>query len=537
MTRPTRDHLGVLLSAIVGKTGRWARRAGRSGRGRVLLAGMLVVALGVPTGVGLAVAMVLDEETDDAGPAARRVATIGVLAPLSGQNAQVGAAVRNAVTLAVEEANADRTVQGWTLEVAAHDDLSRPDGGAAGADALAGEDSVIGVVGPLSSTVARVSLPTLSGAGIPIISPSNAEPTLTLPETTEPDTEPARPYPSYFRLSGTDELLAEVAADYAVRTLGRSRISVVDGGPYFGTITLAERFARHARDDGASIQTVHRVNGYATDSEELDKTAAAIHDEAPDLVYLATGAAFAGELRGRLADEGVAVQVLGGDGLLSPGYVEQAGTLADGDVISDLSVPLTRMPATGAFVAAYSERFGGPVVDADADTGSVAVNSGDEMDDAGADDADRAGSEASRRDSGSSADPDDADGGNDVDGRGGDEGAEQNGDERDGRELTEEQREQEKALAELRAAAIPPAAAYAYDAARALIRAAAAVLPSRAEVGPRVRSDLVAAIGAGDFAGITGRVGFDERGDILHPDVVLYSLLGGRFVPLSIVTG
>lgn len=518
---PARAAAGVTLAGWVRPVSRavpsaarrldhWARRSARDTRGRVILAAVLVLVLAVPAGLGLGLVAVLGGA--GSGTSATKVATIGVMAPLSGGSADAGVSVRDAVTLAVEEANRQGAVPGWKLEVAAHDDLARPDGGAAGADLFADDSRVIGVVGPLSSSVAMVSLDGLSSAGIPVISPSNAEPTLTAPETASN----TRPYPTYFRLSGTDELLAQVTADYAVNTLGRSRISVVDGGPDYGTITLADRFARHARDAGATVPTVHRVDGASTAGEQVRETAKAIQDEAPDLVYLATGAGFAGELRGALVDEGVAVQVMGADGLLDRDYVERSDSAADGDVVADLSVPLSRLPAAGAFVTAYSERFGGPTVGAD---GLLPDGTSTEPEPepraSGA--PGRATATATSDEVGASR-----------------SGASEAGTASPSERELEVRRARDAALADLREAAIPPVAAYAYDAARALIRAAAAVLPGRTEVDVATRQALVRAVGAGDFAGVTGQVAFDAKGDVIDPRVVLYSVLGGNFVPLQV---
>ncbi|MCK9926865.1 branched-chain amino acid ABC transporter substrate-binding protein [Frankia sp. Mgl5] len=531
---PARPAAGVTLAGWVRPVSRavpsaarrldhWARRSARDTRGRVILAAVLVLVLAVPTGLGLGLAAVLGGA--GSGASATKVATIGVMAPLSGGSADAGVSVRDAVTLAVEEANRQGAVPGWKLEVAAHDDLARPDGGAAGADLFADDSRVIGVVGPLSSSVAMVSLDGLSSAGIPVISPSNAEPTLTAPETASN----TRPYPTYFRLSGTDELLAQVTADYAVNTLGRSRISVVDGGPDYGTITLADRFARHARDAGATVPTVHRVDGASTAGEQVRETAKAIQDEAPDLVYLATGAGFAGELRGALADEGVAVQVMGADGLLDRDYVERSDSVADGDVVADLSVPLSRLPAAGAFVTAYSERFGGPTVGAD---GLLPDGTSTEPEP----EPTASGAPGRATATSASVDPSHTSGsGSAADESGASRsGASEAGTASPSERELEVRRARDAALTDLREAAIPPVAAYAYDAARALIRAAAAVLPGRTEVDVATRQALVRAVGAGDFAGVTGQVAFDTKGDVIDPRVVLYSVLGGNFVPLQV---
>ncbi|MEX5631911.1 branched-chain amino acid ABC transporter substrate-binding protein [Parafrankia sp. FMc2] len=507
----------------------WVGRSVLTIRGRVLLAAVVVVVLALPGGLGLLLASTLGG--DGVGPGEDRVATIGVLAPLSGASADAGVSVRNAVTLAVEESNRQGMIPGWKLQVVAHDDLSRPDGGAAGADLFADDDRMIGVVGPLSSSVAMVSLGRLSEAGLPVVSPSNAEPTL----TSAPASPDVRPFPTYFRLSGTDEQLAEVAADYAVDTLGRSRISVIDGGPDYGTVTLAERFARDVRDAGATVPTVHRVDGGAIDDEKIEKTARAVRDEAPELVYLATGPDVAGELRRALVDEGVTVQVLGADGLLDRDYLDRAGTLAEGDLVTDLSVPLSRLSSAGAFVTAYAKRFG----ELETVAGLLPEGRGDEPA-AESSDADtsaaRSGSpDATRPDGGAAARPgnpgDDGDRDEGAAGTGGAMGAGGNDEDARKREL---ERARSAELAALWADAIPPVAASAHDAARALIRAASATLPGRSVVDADLRAAMVRAVGAGEFVGVTGQVAFDPKGDLRGPRVALYSVLSGRFVPLRV---
>jgi ABC-type branched-subunit amino acid transport system substrate-binding protein len=457
----------------------------RTGRGRVALAALLVVVLVVPAASGLTLAMVLGGGGSGQPPV--RVATIGVMAPLSGNLGEVGTAVRNAVKLAVDEANATGAVPGWTIELSSRDDLSRPDGGAGAADEFAGDDKMIGVVGPLSSTVAMAALGTLGAAGIPVISPSNSAPALTgvgAPTRT-------RPYPTYFRLTGTDELQARVGAEYAVRTLGRSRIAVVDGGPDYAGTTLAERFVDDVRDLGASVVSVLRVNGDSDNGIEVDATAAELRSEAPDLVYVATGHSFAGALRERIFEQGMTASVLGADGLLSADYLDKAGSAAEGDLVTDLCAPLSRLPSAGAFVAAYGDRWG------------AAQDSG-------------AGSSAD----GSSADGSSAQGATATAGAGSAGGG------TPGERLTDRE-----------ADAIPAVAAYAYDAARALIRAAGSVLPGRTQIDRDTRAAMVGAVGRGEFAGITGRVGFDRWGDTRYPKTVVYTVLAGRFLPLQVEDG
>src|SRR5689334_17854077 len=97
-----------------------------------------------------------------AGPAAAassKTATIGVIAPIDGGLTSFGLGIRNSVQLAVDEANQQKAIPGWTLKVRALDDSSDPVKGKAAAAKLAADRSVVAVVGPYNSGVAQEAAP------------------------------------------------------------------------------------------------------------------------------------------------------------------------------------------------------------------------------------------------------------------------------------------------------------------------------------------------------------------------------------------
>ncbi len=487
-----------------------------------------------------------------------RTATLGLMAPLSADLAPVGTAVRNAVRLAVDEANSQGTIPGWKIRMSVQDDLSRPDGGAQAAGALAADRSVIGVVGPLSSTVAMIALPTLDAAGIAVVSPSNSRPELTgaassTPST--PSTPRTRPYRTYFRLSGTDVLAARYAAEYAVRVMGRSRIAVVDGGPDFGT-SLAERFAAEASRLGATVTGTHRVDGSADDGSEVEQVARHLRTEAPDLVYVATGYAFAAKLRNELAEHGPAVSVLGSDGLFDPHYPGRTQSASEGDLVTDLAAPLSELPQAREFAAAYLDRWsdedgsdsnrgddarssepghgatagrnspaggptgsptrGGSPIGGPASGGGP---TGDGANSGGPGSGARTGAGAGAGGSNGGNAPDRAASGADSPAGGG------------GHVVVSAS---PAVSPSPDVDVIPPVAAYAYDAARALLRAAGSVLPGRDDVDEATRAAIVTAVGQGRFPGATGDVGFDAWGDPLTPVVTVYAVRNRTFVPVRV---
>src|SRR6478736_6961169 len=153
-----------------------------------------------------------DSGSDASGSgAANKTVKLGVIAPLSGDLAALGLGIKNSVDLAIKQANENKTVPGWTLELAAEDDEAKPDVGKNAATKLSGEDEVVGVVGALNSSVSQSLQPVFAAANIAQISPANTGPSLTM----GPDaTNPKRPYPTFFRTCPTDIVQGGFAANY-----------------------------------------------------------------------------------------------------------------------------------------------------------------------------------------------------------------------------------------------------------------------------------------------------------------------------------
>ena len=132
------------------------------------------------------------------GAAKKPTVTIGVIAPLNGGLTSFGQGINNSVQLAVDQANEDKAIPGWTIKVRSLDDSSDPVKGAAAAKVLAADAAVAAIVGPYNSGVAEAALPALKSK-VALLSPSNTLTSLTL----GPDaTNPKRPFKNYFRLVG-----------------------------------------------------------------------------------------------------------------------------------------------------------------------------------------------------------------------------------------------------------------------------------------------------------------------------------------------
>jgi branched-chain amino acid transport system substrate-binding protein len=291
-----------------------------------------------------------DEPRADDAPAqdTEPVATIGVVAPLEGGLVDFGRGIRNAVELAVDQANDRDAIPGWRIEVRALDDSSDPATGATAAEDLAGDDSVVGVVGTYNSGVAAEVAPVLDEAGIVMISPGNTDPTLTLGD--DPAT-PQRPFDHYFRLVAADNVQGPFLAEQARGPLGFARAAVISETKPVSK-GLADVFAEEFAAAGG--EGVHRavVPDGTTDFADVVATAAPMQ---PDLVFFGGEYEVAAALRTAASAAGLDAPLMGGDGIKDDAYIEGVGEDSEGDLASSIGRPVASSPSARDFVAAYEE--------------------------------------------------------------------------------------------------------------------------------------------------------------------------------------
>jgi ABC-type branched-subunit amino acid transport system substrate-binding protein len=275
--------------------------------------------------------------------------------------------------------------------------------------------------------------------------------------------------------------------------------------------------------------------------DEVYGLARDLRDDAPDAVYVATDPEFAGKLRDRLALELPSVPIVGPDTLLSSRYLDsvEAEAAAEGDLVTELGAPLSEQPGAGAFVAAYARRWFEPLPNQTDNADQT--DQADTHDGGGSAVAGGATDSASASDSGASAravpgahatgdqSTDSADGGLRSTESGSDAGSAA------GRDVAPTPTESLSVAERWASQTLPSVAAYAYDAARAVIRAAGVVLPGRPAVDEAARGSVVAAVARGSFVGVTGPIAFDRWGDPTVAVATVYTVLGGRFIPLKVV--
>jgi len=275
-----------------------------------------------------------------------QVAVIGVIAPLDGGLVEFGRGIRNSVQLAIDEANETCGITGLRFELKALDDSSDPDTGAAAAEILAATPCVIGVVGTYNSGVAAEVAPILNAAGIPMISPGNTNPVLTLGDDWA---NPVRPYDNYFRVVASDAEQGPYLAHYAFYDMQIRNVAVVSESKPVSK-ALADAFSRAFQDLGGTILTTEDLEAGTTDYEPVMARVAGFN---PELVFFGGEYEVGAAVRLQAVASGISAPMMGGDGLKAPAYIDATGTISEGDVASTVGAPAESLPSAQPFIAAY----------------------------------------------------------------------------------------------------------------------------------------------------------------------------------------
>jgi branched-chain amino acid transport system substrate-binding protein len=294
--------------------------------------------------------------------AADKTIKIGVDLPLSGGDAANGIPTRNGIVLAVERANAKGVPGGFTFVVDDRDDAVQgahdPSAGAANTRAFVSDPSVLAMIGPFNSNVAKAEIPITNDAGLTQISPSTTNPALTKGR----DATLLRPsHPganTYFRVCTTDDRQGAADAAFA-RKFGYKKAFIVDDDETYGK-GLADVFeGDFARGGGTVVGHEHLTKAQI----DIEQVLAKIGSAHPDMVfYGGTTVTGGGVLRRKMADSGLQnVAFFGGDGISDDTFLSTAGGMANGTYYTVAAPETSRLTSAARFVAEYRTRWASDV--------------------------------------------------------------------------------------------------------------------------------------------------------------------------------
>ncbi|MFD5252335.1 branched-chain amino acid ABC transporter substrate-binding protein [Streptomyces bobili] len=285
-----------------------------------------------------------DDKGSDSGGT---TVTIGVDAPLTGDLSALGLGIKNSVDLAAKTANKKKYVDGVTFKIEALDDQAQPSSGQQNATKLVADKSVLGVVGPLNSSVAESMQKVFDDAKLVEVSPANTNPALT--QGTDWQNSKKRVYPSYFRTATTDAIQGPFAAQYLFNDAKKKKVFVIDDKKTYGA-GLAATFTAEFKKLGGAVAGTEHIN---PDSKDFSAIATKVKNSGADVVYYGGEYPQAGPLSKQIKAAGAKIPVVGGDGIYSADFIKLAGASAAGDLATSVGAPVEELPSAKEFVANY----------------------------------------------------------------------------------------------------------------------------------------------------------------------------------------
>jgi len=307
--------------------------------------------------------------------------------PVSGKDESSGKPAEDGAHLALDEANANHTIPGYTLQFVPKDDVGvgqihDPAVGQQNVRALIGDALVAGIVGPFNSNVARAEMPIANTAPIALLSPANTNTCLTqsTPDTgcTGANLEVPTLRPTgkvtYFRIATTDNHQGGVGADYLYKTLNYHTAYVIDDAETYG-IGIASAFIKEYSADGGTVLGHSSEPGTTTSYLNLLTQIAAMH---PSVIYFA-GLDSTGGILVRQQMEKIAAlkntPYAGGDGLQTSTFATTIGANSGGPVYSTVAAANADIiPAAQAFITKYKSVYGAAQYGAYSASGFDAMN-------------------------------------------------------------------------------------------------------------------------------------------------------------------
>ena len=181
---------------------------------------------------------------------ARARSNIAIELPQQGSELAASQPIINGIQLAIKEAGG--AAGGYKIEIPkevifddAKDGVHDPQTGAQNMGNIVGLDTVVAVIGPLNSSVAKVQIPISNEAGLLQCSPANTNEGLTKPEFGALDIRKANPTKiNYVRVVTTDDNQGPAAAKYILEILGKKNVYIIDSTDTFGK-GIADNFQKY----------------------------------------------------------------------------------------------------------------------------------------------------------------------------------------------------------------------------------------------------------------------------------------------------
>ncbi len=301
---------------------------------------------------------------------------IGIELPVSFGDASDGQPTQNGAKLAIKQAgkvcgasshtDACFTLAPWALDDATaalggHD----PAQGAANVRQFVADNTVLGMVGPFNSSVAKAEIPINNQVNLAMISPANTNECLTqtpadghckvsgqeLRSTLRPTGKN-----NYFRVCTTDLIQGPAAADFAYNKLGKKKVFVLNDQQTYG-LGIAQNFAKQFAKDGGTVLNSDLGGFDPTSVKDFHNLLSRASSQGADVIFFG-GTTATGGAQIRKQMKGILnVPYVAGDGISGNEFAKQAADNANESYFTVAGPYPQKLSTAQTFNAAYKAEY------------------------------------------------------------------------------------------------------------------------------------------------------------------------------------
>lgn len=247
---------------------------------------------------------------------------IGVITPLTGNNASYGQQTKEGVDLAVDEINSKGGIDGKRIVIKYEDDQSSQNGGISAFQKLITTERTPVVIGGFTSSVTLAIAPIAEKNKVVLISASS----------TSDDIKDAGDY--IFRIVPTNSAQGKTMADFALNKLKAKTAAILYMNNDYG-VTLKNGVNTHFTQGGGQIVTIESYNPKETDFRtQLLK----IKKIKTDVIFYPGLYEESGVILKQARELGIKQPFIGGDGAVDPKLIEIAKDAAENSYYANLGM-------------------------------------------------------------------------------------------------------------------------------------------------------------------------------------------------------
>ena len=266
------------------------------------------------------------------------VIKIGVIAPLTGNYAQYGVAVKEGVELKVEAINNAGGINGKKIELVTADSKGDVQEAVNAFKKMVSQDKVNVVIGEVVSATSQAISGLAQQAKVPLISAT----------ATSLDVTKGKDF--VFRTTFTDPYQGTATAKYA-KSKGIKSIAILTNSSNDYSVGIANAFKAQAAKDGITITE----EKYTNDDKDFKAILTKVKGQNPQAIFIPDYYNTIGLIISQAKDLGINAQYFGGDGW--DGIQTNFGKVAEGAIFASQFSPDDKSENVQKFMKAYKTKY------------------------------------------------------------------------------------------------------------------------------------------------------------------------------------